>query len=303
VDVPTQVTPELERRLLDLQPWMHPYRFDPETIVGFFKYQLVDQPNVCTANSPRASIRAMQSAYDDVMRGDPLWLVSELAARGLLAGTALDIACATGMYTFGLADAGARDILGVEIRPEQVEQAQLVRSLDPARFDAARFEHEPTSADDPQFRAGESYDLVLSIGLLYHLTDPVQHLRNLRRLTRGALLLNTLTTPEADGHWLLVLEDPAGMTKAVGGVSWIPHWAAVEPLLRGVGFAHVEPIASALLAELQVWDRRRHTGWELLLPWGAVKLVDRRRSRRVQDRARAALRLGVNPRYYTYLAW
>ena len=60
MDVPTQVTPELERRLLDLQPWMHPYRFDPETIVGFFKYQLGDEPNVCTANSPPATVRAMQ---------------------------------------------------------------------------------------------------------------------------------------------------------------------------------------------------------------------------------------------------
>jgi SAM-dependent methyltransferase len=303
VDVPAQVTPELERRLLELQPWMHPFRFDRETIVGFFKYQLGDEPNVCTPSSPPETISAMQSAYENVMRGDPLWLVSELGARDLLRGTILDIACATGMYTFGLADAGARDVLGVEIRAEQVEQAELVRSLDPERFAAVRFEHEPTSADAPRFRDGESYDLVLSMGLLYHLTDPVQHLRNLRRLACGALVLNTLTTAESEGHWLLVLEDPAGTTKALGGVSWIPHWAAIEPLLRAVGFEHVETIASPRLAELQCWDRRRHGEWELLLPWGAVKALERRRSRSARERARAALQLGINPRYYTYLAW
>jgi SAM-dependent methyltransferase len=303
VDVAAQVTPELERRLLDLQPWVHPYRFGPETIVGFFKYQLGGEPNVCTTRSPPETIRAVQAAYDDLMRGNPLWIVSELASRGLVGGTTLDIACATGMYSLGLADAGARDVLGVEIRPEQVEQAELVRCLDPGRFAAVRFEHDPTSADDPAFREGQSYDLVLSIGLLYHLTDPVQHLRNLRRLTRGALLLNTLTTPGDEGHWLLVLEDPAAITKAVGGVSWIPHWGAVEPLLRRVGFEHVEVLASPRVAALQRGDGRRRPGWELALPLGAVKLLDRRRGRRGRVRNDAALQLGVNARYYTYLAW
>lgn len=302
MEIPTTVTPELERELRRLQPWMHPFRLDERTIVGHFKYQLGDGPTVCTANSPPALVEAMRAAYEDVLRGDPLWRVRVLAERRLVNGSALDIASATGKYTFALADAGADNVLGVEIRSEQVEQAQLLRGLASDRFARTHFELEPTSADDPAFRLGESYDLVLSMGLLYHLTDPVQHLRNLRRLTRGTLMLNTFTTATEPDHWLLVLEDPDEITKAVGGVSWVPHWQSLVSLLRRVGFDEVEIVAPPRLAQLQAWDRRRRGSWELALPLAAAKAVERFKSRRYAERVAEALKHGINARYYTYLA-
>jgi SAM-dependent methyltransferase len=303
VDIPATITPELEERLIALRPWMHAYRLADDTFLGTFKYQLGGAgTTVCTPSSPAETIEATRRAYEEVVRGDPLWRVRLLAERGLLGGTALDIASATGMHSFGLADVGAPDVLGVEIRPEQVEQAQLLKSLAPERFSNVRFAHEPTSADDARFRQGESYDVVLSLGLLYHLSDPVEHLRNLRRLTRRALLLTTLTSPGTPGSWQLVLENPDVITKAVGGVSWIPHWASVPELLKELGFDRVEIVAPPRLAELQAWDRREHPSWELGLPVGAVKLLERIRSRRYVARSAAAVRLGLNARYYTYLA-
>jgi SAM-dependent methyltransferase len=302
VDIPATVTPELERELLRMQPWMQPFRLAENVIVGRFK-KSVDS-TVCISTSPPELIAKMQEAYAGYMAGDSLWSIRTLLARveGAADKSFLDIASATGRFSFGLAAGGAGSVLGVEIRPEQVAQAELIRSLDD-RFAAVRFEHEPTSADDPGFRAGEQFDVVLSMGLLYHLTNPIEHLRNLRKLAREAVLMHTLTHTQQREYWMLTLEDPAGITKAWEGISWIPHWNDVPELMRQAGFRSVEVIASPAVAELHAFDTSRHRVSDLVLPGAATKLLNRRRAEKYMERLNAAGRRGLSPRYYTYLAF
>jgi 2-polyprenyl-3-methyl-5-hydroxy-6-metoxy-1,4-benzoquinol methylase len=165
---------------------------------------------------------------------DPAYELRELVRTVGTSGRVLDIACATGWYSFSLADLGVENVTGVEIRHEQVEQAELIRALDSKRFESVRFEHEPMSADEPSFREDQRYDVVLSRGLLYHLRDPFTHLANLRRLASRAVLLQTLTHAHERGFWLSVRENPEWMTKAWSGASWIPHFADVPDLLRQI---------------------------------------------------------------------
>lgn len=248
MDIDADVTYELERRLVELQPWMHAYRSGPETIVGTFKFHDVDRTACVRGDDPRL-LAAMQVAYADHLGGAPGWEARLLVDRldGEAAGMcAIDIASATGRHSFELARAGIGSIRGVEIRREQVEQATLVRDVDRSgQLATVEFEHDPVSADDPGFRAGERYDVVLSMGLLYHLSDPVQHVRNLRRLTGRALMLQTFTHARDRGFWQHVREDPGGITKAMSGTSWIPHFDDVPVLLREAGFDRVEGFSPA----------------------------------------------------------
>lgn len=300
MEIHATVTPELEAELVRRAPWMHPYKLGDDVFVGRFKDRL--ETTVVVSGSARPAIDEMRAAFAAYMDGEPYWnLQRALELAGAGGKSVLDIASATGRYSFAAALAGACDVLGVEIRPEQVEQAELIRSLD-GRFGSVRFEHEPTSADDPSFRDGETYDVVLSMGLLYHLTDPVAHLRNVRRLARGAAVVETLTHAEQRGYWFLELEDPAGLTKAWHGVSWIPHHGDVPELLRRVGFSSVEVVERPAVAELRRWDERRPGLADLVLPGAAVKVLHRRRSRAFLERLRALERPWLSPRYYTYLA-
>src|SRR5690606_31610402 len=126
---------------------------------------------------------------------------------------------------------GLKKVHAVEIRPEQVAQSQLIQKLATnLRTDNLTITYDSTSADDPDFRAGEQYDVVLSLGLLYHLANPVQHLRNLARLTKKTLIINTLIHRKYARYWQLVLEDAAFITKATQGVSWIGHYSEVHRL-------------------------------------------------------------------------
>jgi SAM-dependent methyltransferase len=303
LDIPTIITREFEEELLARQPWMHPYRFAPDVIVGTFKKQGLEA-TVCLSRSPAHLREQMQQVYADYLASDPFWHLRELHDElgGLEDCSCLDIACATGLYSFALTDLGAGSVRGIEIRPEQVEQAKLLQKLAPERFERIVFEHEPVSADHQSFRSDETYDVVLSLGLLYHMTVPLQHLRNLRRLTRRALLLQTFTHAHEPGYWWLGLSNAAAQTKSIDGYGWLPHYADIPDLLRYAGFKDVKIVTSPQVAPFQAWDTRRTNRLvRLLLPGLAYSAIERARSYLFLRKLEAA-GLGVAPRYYTFIA-
>jgi SAM-dependent methyltransferase len=302
-----RITPELERELRRRTPWMHPFRLGEEALLGTFKYHgLAD--TVFLNSSPPDSLARAREAYADIVSGRPFaHLDVALDRLGAEPGaTYLDIACATGLYSFHLSDIGG-DVRGVEIRPEQVEQARLLQGLD-QRFATAplRFDHVPTSADDPAFLEGEHYDVVLSLGLLYHLGDPLQHLRNVRRLAQRGAIIYTLTNVYGKpGLWSHIAEDPNIFTKATSGLSWMPYYRDLPRLMLEAGFARAEHVRHPLMGKLQPpIEQSVLTRIGALLTPPALTAVASRLVARFQHEQRAsALRRGLNPGYYTIVAW
>jgi SAM-dependent methyltransferase len=296
--------PRLTSEIPHLHPWMHPFKFNDAIVTGHFK-GLGLEGTCWTVDDPDYPQAA--GLFADYMRGEPYYMMDRILEivgdqRGEM--TALDIACATGRYSFYLADQGLGSVRGVEIRPEQVEQTRLIHGcLPPETAARLTFEHDPTSADDPGFRDGESYDVVLSMGLLYHIPNPLQHIRNLARLTQKVLILKTLTQRKQPGYWQLVAEDPNWMTKSVQGVSWIPHFLEVERWLKEVGFKRVEslvppnmgPIADAFALKKQGMPARLLDGY--LRRAGIKPSIE---AYAQPDQMRYGMH---NPSYFTYIAY
>ncbi len=291
--------PELER----LQPWMHPLRFSPDTIVGYFKHHGIDE-TVCTSSSPPELRARMAQAYADYMSGEPYWVLDralDLLPAAVTELSFLDIAAATGRFSFGLALRGAGTVQAVEIRQEQVDQARLVQQADVRLRDAPlHFEHVAESADDHSYLTGTQVDVVLSMGLLYHLTDPLAHLSNLSRLARRAVVLRTFAHAWRSDYWLLNLEDESWLTKARSGVSWTPPARDVVRLLIELGFTRVEVLLHPLVRELQEEALREPR--EGIRPQLKATLVGRARGRAHRRRVAEALRLYQNPSHFTYVA-
>jgi 2-polyprenyl-3-methyl-5-hydroxy-6-metoxy-1,4-benzoquinol methylase len=308
LSIPIERVRELESEFLRRQPWMHPYQLADDVIVGRFKEHRIVE-TCCVSTSEPALKAGMQKAFADYMEGDPYHHMDELIRRlngDLSTSSVLDIACATGRFSFYLALNGARRVRGIEIRQEQVDQAELLRREDD-RFGGLdlAFECEPMSADDPAFLAGEKFDVTLSMGLLYHLVNPLQHLQNLARITRRATLVFTMTHAARPASWLMFPEDPAGMTKGVGGISWVPHYAEVPKLLRQCGFSRVEIPVHPLVVPFQERQARA------ALEGGSVRLLSRIAdelrqtvaARREAPHLPALLAHAQNPRYFAYLAF
>lgn len=219
-----------------------------------------------------------QTAPGHALGDFPAFKWRELAPHlpaDLTGWTALDIGCNSGFYSFELARRGAR-VTGIDVEPLFLRQAEW----------AAR---EFGLADRVSFRqaqvydlahSAEQYDLVLFMGVFYHLRYPMLGLDIVAERVRRLMVFQTLTMPGLD-----VRDDTAAfrsvdqrddftapgwptmafLEHAFAGDEtnwWAPNHAAVEAMLRATGLrvtgrpAHemylCEPDAGA-----QPWTRRR----------------------------------------------
>ena len=161
---------------------------------------------------------------------------------------ALDIGCNAGFYTFELARRGA-EVLGIDVDPRYLAQARwAARELGLA--DRVRFRRMQIY---DLARSSQRFDLVLLMGVFYHLRYPLLALDVVRELVTRLLVFQTLTMPgmevirkTADRH----IMDRADLTrpgwpkmafiehKFAGDPTnwWVPNHAAVEALLRSARF-------------------------------------------------------------------
>jgi tRNA (mo5U34)-methyltransferase len=161
--------------------------------------------------------------------------------------TALDIGCNAGYYSFELARRGAR-VRGIDVDPHYLRQA---------RWAARELELE----DVIEFRQmqvydlaheDEQFDLVLFMGVFYHLRYPLLGLDIVARRTRRTMVFQTLTTPGMEVysdtwdhpiHERDALNEPGWPRMAFVEHRfasdptnwWVPNHAAVEALLRSSG--------------------------------------------------------------------
>jgi tRNA (mo5U34)-methyltransferase len=92
-----------------------------------------------------------------------------------------------------------------------------------------------------------TFDLVLFLGVLYHLVDPLRALQRIYSVTGSQLILETHTDLEDCSHPAMrfypdreLSGDPTSF--------WGPNAAAVEAMLRWVGFRRVQRVASRRVA-------------------------------------------------------
>jgi tRNA (mo5U34)-methyltransferase len=109
--------------------------------------------------------------------------------------TAIDLACNQGYFGFELVRRGCRRVLGVDARQHFVHEANLLaRVLAYEQYEA--FHHDVQTLVPAVL--GE-FDIVLMLGLLYHLENPVGALRIARALTRRVCIVETQIVPQVSG--------------------------------------------------------------------------------------------------------
>ncbi|MDB4976335.1 MAG: SAM-dependent methyltransferase [Myxococcaceae bacterium] len=181
------------------------------------------------------------------------WTVLEsLLPRDLSGWTALDVGCNAGFYSFELAKRGAT-VTGIDSEPHYLRQAEW----------AAR---EYGLQDRVSFRQlsvyelgrlHSAYDLVLFMGVFYHLRHPLLALDILAAKTIRRMVFQTLTMPgeqvaEVDGDLPLLEREVLRSEgfpqmafieqKLAGDMTnwWAPNHAAVLSMLRSSGLRVIE---------------------------------------------------------------
>jgi tRNA (mo5U34)-methyltransferase len=224
--VPSVAESDLAEVITQLGPWFHNLRFgDQQTAPRHF---LGDYPAAFFA-------RWKQTIPADLSG----WSV-------------LDVGCNAGFYSFEMKRRGAARVLGIDAEPLYVRQA---------RFAASQFglgagsgvEFREASVYDVGALGGP-FDLVLFMGVLYHLRYPLLALDLLRTCAVGRLLLfQTMLRgsdlpmhidPDYAFHERWPFHEPGFPRmhfiehRYAGDDSnwWIPNHAAAEGMLRSAGF-------------------------------------------------------------------
>jgi 2-polyprenyl-3-methyl-5-hydroxy-6-metoxy-1,4-benzoquinol methylase len=174
--------------------------------------------------------------------------IAELNRRFPLNGlSVLEVGCFEGVHTIALAGYGAR-VIGIDSRIENVAKT-MVRTWS-FGFNATVFRCDVEQ--DADLALIPPIDITHHIGVLYHLVEPVSHLKKLLARTRKAIVLDTHYAREEEAHKTYQVDGisyrykhfkEGGRNEAFAGMYDHAKWLPLETLvaiLKENGFANVD---------------------------------------------------------------
>lgn len=167
-------------------------------------------------------------------RCDLKWQRVKNILTSLKGKSILDVGCGNGYYMLRMLESGAKSVLGVD--PTLIFMTQfyaLTQSLEnklPTHLLPLAFEDLPNNMNH--------FDIIFSMGVLYHRRDPLEHLKRLFSHTRqgGELLLETLIVNHKSNYQLIPEQRYAGMRNV-----WsVPSPTLIEQWLKQSGYENIQ---------------------------------------------------------------
>jgi tRNA (mo5U34)-methyltransferase len=173
---------------------------------------------------------------------------ADAVPQDLTGKTVLDIGCNAGFYSMEMKRRGAARVVGIDSDDEYLEQARFASGVKGLDIEFRRLSVYDVGA------LRETFDLVLFLGVLYHLRHPLLALDLIHEHVAGDLLLfqsmqrgSTEVKPLEKDHdfWTVDIFDDPGYPKlhfvehkyAQDWTNWwVPNRACAEAMLRSAGF-------------------------------------------------------------------
>jgi tRNA (mo5U34)-methyltransferase len=147
----------------------------------------------------------------------------------------LDLGCNAGFWSLCAIEAGADFVFGVDARKMHVDQANLVfeaKGIDPSRY---RFE-----VGDILAYPFDGFDVVLCLGILYHVSSPIQ-LFSVMASTGAELLVVDTAVSTLEGNAITLAKEPTAHPRNAIEESLVcyPTRGAVAMMAARVGYETV----------------------------------------------------------------
>lgn len=168
----------------------------------------------------------------------------------------LDVGCHEGYFSFEMAKK-VESVVGVDIRPDSLLKADLVRSL----MNINNVTFGPGNCFELDEHISAPFELTLFLGVLYHLDNPIGALRRISKVTKELCILETQIIDEVVGEaewgsqdwhrdykgaFALIderAEFDAGNAEAGGfSLSLCPSLSALRTMLESVGFKQINVV-------------------------------------------------------------
>jgi tRNA (mo5U34)-methyltransferase len=167
---------EIEKKVAELGPW-------------FYEFDLGNGVRTASAIPP-----AVTQIFETRLTMVESIVESHFGAR-LGEISCIDVGCHEGFYSVAMARKGIRNIIGVDVRENNLRKAQFVtESLGLPQITLRQGNCEDLHPED----VGQ-HELTLFLGLLYHLENPMLCLRNIASITKELCVVETQVIDEVEG--------------------------------------------------------------------------------------------------------
>ena len=233
---------QLAERVRRLDPWLVPFRLGHD---------------VCTIDLESKAGR--QNVENYLYRRDLITqTVAEVLGPDLAESTILDVGCNSGFFSLDLAARGAKHVDGIDLRAANIARAQFVKE----HYGAENVDFSVSDADD--LPVGRQWDVVLNLGVLYHVTNPLQLIRQTFELCRRFAIIDTVVHLEpVSGFFLFGDKDAEHPTEGREECELHPTYRGAIETITYAGFTEVIEI----VGKGQARSPALRSGWSpALLP-------------------------------------
>ncbi len=135
--------------------------------------------------------------------------VVALFGGSLVGKRVLDLGCNAGFWSLCSIEAGCDFVLGVDGRRIHIEQANFVFEVN--QIAKSRYEFVCKNIFEMDFEQAEPFDVVLCLGLLYHISKPIVLMEKIARINSDVLIIDTALAAQFGSCLAIyreVLDDP-----------------------------------------------------------------------------------------------
>jgi len=161
--------------------------------------------------------------------------LAEMFGGSLEGKRVLDLASNAGYWSLASVEAGCDYVLGIEGRQMHVDQAELVFEV--KGVEKERYEFVQGDIFQTNFKEYGEFDVVLCLGLFYHVSKHVELLEKIAEVNTDILIIDTRVA-RASGAWMKIHgQNPKSYMSAVDRtLAMTPTRQAVHDLAKEVGY-------------------------------------------------------------------
>jgi tRNA (mo5U34)-methyltransferase len=168
--------------------------------------------------------------------------------------TVLDIGAWNGFYSLEAKRRGATRVVAADHYVWHRPEFGLKRAIE-IPIEATGLDIEPIDVDVPDLtleKTGGPFDIVLFLGVFYHLIDPIDGLRRAAEQSREVLVVESHIETSIEDHRPCMVFFPDGFANDATNC-WGPNAALIVALLQRFGFPRVDHMIVGTRAFFHAW--------------------------------------------------